>query len=86
MRPLLSNHARYAAAVMSYVRQNSGHQLGTPGLEMTAAWVRSKMPCAASATTTTQSPSETYYCGREENHANQRLKNECMCRSAHDSK
>src|SRR3954464_2380827 len=43
-RPLLSNHAKYAAAETSYVRQNSGHQVGTPGLDMTAAWVRSRMP------------------------------------------
>ena len=55
MRPLSSNHAKYDAAVTSNTRQNSGHQFGTPGLEMMAAWVRSKMPCAASAAATTQS-------------------------------
>ena len=55
MRPLLSNHAKYAAAVTSNARQNAGHQCGTPGLEMMAAWVRSKMPCTASAAAATQS-------------------------------
>ncbi len=55
MRPLLSNHAKYAAAVTSNVRQNSGHHFGTPGLDIIAAWMRSKIPCAASAPATTQS-------------------------------
>ena len=55
MRRLLSNHDKNPAAVTSYMRQNCGHQPGTPGLEMALPWTRSKMPCAASATTTTHS-------------------------------
>src|ERR1041384_4227108 len=47
MRPLFSNHPRKTAAVTSYAAQNSGHQVGTPGLEMTAAWLKWKMPGAA---------------------------------------
>jgi hypothetical protein len=54
-RPLQSSHAKYAAKVTSNVRQNCGHQLGTPGFDMTAPWARSNMPCAASAATTNQS-------------------------------
>ena len=55
MRPLLSNHAKYADAVTSNVRQNWGYHSGTPGLDMTRPWPRSKRPCAASAATTIQS-------------------------------
>src|SRR5215203_1474260 len=54
-RRILSSHARYAAAVTSYVRQNAGHQAGTPGLAMTLPCARSKTPWAASASTTTHS-------------------------------
>jgi len=55
MRPLLSNQAKYAAAVRSYVRQNCGHQTGTPAFAMKVSWVRSKIPWPVSATTTAQS-------------------------------
>src|SRR6185436_16681894 len=53
VRPLLRSHARYPAAVTSYARQNGGHHVGTPGLDTTPPWTRSKTPCAASAVTTT---------------------------------
>jgi len=52
--PLMISHARYPAAATSYVKQNAGHQRGTPGLEMKEPCTRSKAPCSASAAATTQ--------------------------------